>query len=205
MSPVLVVYGDFNCPFSALASERARRLERQGLARVDWRCVEHDPSIGPDEFPIDGAHHDQYAAEIDRVRALAVDGEADELQVPSRRLNTRDLNHTYASADSRQRAALRQTLFAAYWVHDLDVTDDAVLESIISDVPATKRSDDHPPGEVASRSDVAEFFVRTWMAEWREVGRGTVPVVVADEGSVARGVDALELLAELGRAEHADA
>ena len=41
----LVVYGDFNCPFSALASRRVDRIEAQGRARVDWRAVEHDEQI----------------------------------------------------------------------------------------------------------------------------------------------------------------
>lgn len=200
VSPTIVVYGDFNCPFSALAAERSARLERAGLARVDWRCVEHDPSIGPNEYPLTGAHHDQYAAEIEHVRSLAVDGEADAFRVPSRRLNTRDLNHTYASADTGRRASLRQALFAAYWIHDLDVTDDAVLESLIDDVPPTPSAD---PG--SSRSDVAEFFVRTWSAEWHDIGRGTVPVVLTDDGTVARGLDALDLLAGLGRSERIDA
>ncbi|TDT15644.1 putative DsbA family dithiol-disulfide isomerase [Ilumatobacter fluminis] len=200
VSPALVVYGDFNCPYSALASERAARLEQHGAARVEWRCVEHDPSIGPDEFPMTGAHHDQYATEIEHVRALSSDGEADGFRVPSRRLNTRDINHTYASADSVRRAGLRQTLFAAYWIRDLDVTDDAVIESLVADVPSSLSDD-----ESSSRSDVAEFFVRTWTAEWREVGRGTVPVVVTDAGTVARGLDALELLSELGRTDRVDA
>ncbi|MEQ9162440.1 MAG: DsbA family protein, partial [Ilumatobacter fluminis] len=146
MSPALVVYGDFNCPYSALASERAARLERDGAAQVDWRCVEHDPSIGPDEFPMTGAHHDQYATEIEHVRALSSDGEADGFRVPSRRLNTRDINHTYASADSVRRAALRQTLFAAYWIRDLDVTDDAVIESLIADVPSSLSDDESSGG-----------------------------------------------------------
>ena len=41
----LVVYGDFNCPFSALASARVAVLEDRGLAEIDWRGVEHAPEI----------------------------------------------------------------------------------------------------------------------------------------------------------------
>lgn len=200
MIPSIVVYGDFNCPYSALAGERAARLERDGRARVDWRCVEHDPSIGPHDHPMTASHHDQYTSEIEHVRSLAVDGEADGFRVPCRRLNTRDLNLTYASADTARRSSLRQALFAAYWIHDVDLTDDSVVESVVVDVPATSSTDTGSP-----RSDVAEFFVRTWSAEWHDVGRGTVPVVVTDDGTVARGVDALELLAALDRTERVDA
>jgi len=36
----LVIYGDSNCPFSALASDRVARLEATGRAVVEWRAVE---------------------------------------------------------------------------------------------------------------------------------------------------------------------
>jgi hypothetical protein len=41
----LAVYGDFNCPFSALATARATVLEARGLAVIEGRAVEHDPAI----------------------------------------------------------------------------------------------------------------------------------------------------------------
>lgn len=37
----LVLYGDFNCPWSYLASRRAALLATDGVT-VDWRAVEHD-------------------------------------------------------------------------------------------------------------------------------------------------------------------
>jgi hypothetical protein len=41
----VIVYGDFNCPYSYLASQRAEGLIRGGLARIDWRAVEHDRGL----------------------------------------------------------------------------------------------------------------------------------------------------------------
>ena len=41
----LIIYGDFNCPFSALASARAADIEARALAVIDWRTVEHDEDI----------------------------------------------------------------------------------------------------------------------------------------------------------------
>ena len=38
----VVVYGDFNCPWSYLASRRAAVLAEDGVD-VDWRAVEHEP------------------------------------------------------------------------------------------------------------------------------------------------------------------
>src|SRR5215217_3675176 len=43
-SPVhrLVIFGDFSCPWSYLASRRAALLAGDGV-EVDWRAIEHDP------------------------------------------------------------------------------------------------------------------------------------------------------------------
>jgi hypothetical protein len=35
----LIVYGDFNCPYSYLASQRVDELARLGQAEVEWRAV----------------------------------------------------------------------------------------------------------------------------------------------------------------------
>ncbi len=44
---MVIVYGDFNCPYSYLASQRADLIACGGVAAVDWRAVEHDrgPSL----------------------------------------------------------------------------------------------------------------------------------------------------------------
>ena len=41
----LVLYGDFNCPYSYLASTRVDVLLERQIAEVEWRAVEHDPAI----------------------------------------------------------------------------------------------------------------------------------------------------------------
>ncbi|MGH3198227.1 MAG: hypothetical protein ACRDNT_20450, partial [Streptosporangiaceae bacterium] len=41
----VIVYGDFNCPYSYQASQRSEGLIRAGLARIDWRAVEHDRGL----------------------------------------------------------------------------------------------------------------------------------------------------------------
>jgi predicted DsbA family dithiol-disulfide isomerase len=46
----VIVYGDFNCPYCYLASQRADRLVREGKAEVGWRAVEHRPRL-----PVTGA------------------------------------------------------------------------------------------------------------------------------------------------------
>ena len=69
----VIVYGDFNCPYSYLASQRADLLSRAGVA-VDWRAVEHDRGL-----PVTGSRSDSDRATWDRelaeVASLALPGE----------------------------------------------------------------------------------------------------------------------------------
>jgi hypothetical protein len=54
----VIVYGDFNCSYGYLASQRVDLLKQLGKAELDWRAVEHDPRL-----PLTGAR-----AEADRER-----------------------------------------------------------------------------------------------------------------------------------------
>ncbi len=70
----LIVYGDFNCPFSALASARVGYLERNGLADVDWRAVEHAPDIPSEGRDLIGDLRGELRGELDQIRSLLTDG-----------------------------------------------------------------------------------------------------------------------------------
>ena len=50
----LTIYGDFNCPFSALASVRADVLIAAGGYEVEWRAVQHDTAIPVAGEPVGG-------------------------------------------------------------------------------------------------------------------------------------------------------
>ena len=39
----IIIYGDFNCLYCHLASQRAGQLVRAGTTHVEWRAVEHRP------------------------------------------------------------------------------------------------------------------------------------------------------------------
>ena len=54
----LVVYGDFNCPLSYLASVRVDAIHAAGLAAIDWRAVERDSGI-----PDHGRRYDRELAD----------------------------------------------------------------------------------------------------------------------------------------------
>ena len=190
----IVLYGDFNCPFSAVANSRAARLAAAGTVEVEWRCVEHDPSIGPCEAPLTDLQRSAFEAELDQIRELLTDDEPDRFRVPSRRLNTRDLNRIYAETPVTQRAALRAALFDAYWWDDIDLTDVAVVAAIVDGL--TRDGDTNGP-EMRPGARVAARDVAAWQQQWRDLAHSIVPAMVLPDGYISRGLGALARLAGL--------
>ena len=70
----VIVYGDFNCPYSYLASQRADELDQTATEMVGWRAVEHDRGLALTGTPSD---RDQAAweRELAEVARLALPGE----------------------------------------------------------------------------------------------------------------------------------
>lgn len=187
-TPSVVIYGDFNCPFSALANDRANRLAALGRLNVDWCSVEHDTTIGPHDTPLTSAQAAAFRAELDQIADILTPDETVRFRVPSRRLNTRDLNRTYAAMPDAHRPALRTAIFDAYWVDDRDLTSDLVIAEIV-DAIAPSRRPDHVSDDEAKRRVV------TWQREWEELPRPIVPTMIIDHGYVSRGLGALARLA----------
>lgn len=57
----VIIYGDFNCPYSYLASQRADLLSRMDIAKVEWRAVEHDRGL-----PVTGKRARARSCRLDR-------------------------------------------------------------------------------------------------------------------------------------------
>jgi hypothetical protein len=178
----LVVYGDFNCPFSALASARTSELERRGLAQVEWRAVEHDTSIPERGLDVDGSRADGFRDELDQIRGLLVDGEPDRLRVPRRQVNTRLATERFAGTPAAARPSTRQELFAAHWERGDDIGDPEVLDRL---------------GEGPADASLAAQWREGWLAATTS-GKGSgpiVPALVLPDGYVSRGLGALARLA----------
>jgi 2-hydroxychromene-2-carboxylate isomerase len=173
----LVIYGDFNCPYSALASSRAERLERAGAARVEWRAVEHDPVIPPTGINVDGEVADELDRELDEVRRLLVAGETLELRRPTVRNNTHAAVAAYAATESSRRPVLRAELFDAVWTRGAQLDERFLVE--------------------LGCEGAEPELVATWRAEWLGTGRPIVPSMVLPDGYVSRGLGALARLADL--------
>lgn len=174
----LIVYGDFNCPFSALASARVSRLERLGAVHVDWRAVEHAPDIPPAGIEITGGLVSELQRELEQIRGRLSANEPDQLTLPTRQPNTCLATAAYAATPTPDRPAMRDRLFAAHWRDGADLTDDATLARLGATTTDTATADQ-------------------WRAEWTAVTEPIVPVMVLSDGYISRGLGALARLAKL--------
>jgi predicted DsbA family dithiol-disulfide isomerase len=173
----LIVYADFNCPYSALASCRVDELVRNGTAEVDWRAVEHEPEIPPDGRPMDGDFRKKIEAELDEIAELRRPDEAFKPVLPEIYPNTRETSRVFSTWQGDAADYYRREAFEAVWGRGRNISDAAVL------------------GETGV--GLREPLSDAWQREWEEIERRAVPLIVEEDGSIARGKEALALLDRL--------
>jgi hypothetical protein len=174
----VVAYGDFNCPFSALASTRVSELEQHGIARFDWRAVEHDADIPAGGVVVAGGLAATLLGELEQIRGLLRPGEPDRLRLPPRQVNTARATRRYAGAAPASRPEVREAIFAAHWERGEGIDDEAVLDGV---------------GAGPDDGDTAD----AWRAGWNAATTPIVPVLVLPDGYVSRGLGALDRLATM--------
>lgn len=184
----LVIYADFNCPYSCLASARADAVLGRGDVEVEWRAVEHDRSIPKPSEPVEGRVLAMLEREVDEVRGLLRPGETFPIRRPPVHPNTASAIAAFAAAPPGARHDLRRRLFAALWFDGRDTGDPAVVHDLGGDAPA---------GELP--------LVTEWRAAWIALRRTVVPMLVLPDGYVSRGLGALTRLADLAAAPAAGA
>lgn len=177
---ILTIYGDFNCPFSALASVRADALIVRGGYQIDWRAIQHDTTIPAAGEPVDDEAAAGLAAEIATILDLAGSDRRVHLAVPPVRSNTALASAALAAAGADAHR-LRRRLFAAVWAEGRNLGDPAELRRLDTD-----------------RRDLA--VARRWQDEFDALPRPITPTLVLPDGYVSRGLGALARLAELATA-----
>jgi hypothetical protein len=106
----LTIYGDFNCPFSALASVRADVLRTAGTHEVDWRAVQHDTAIPIAGEPVEGDTAAGWAAEVTTILDRSEHDVRLHLVVPPVRSDTKAASAAFAGAgDDADRLRRRLT------------------------------------------------------------------------------------------------
>ena len=173
----LTIYGDFNCPFSALASVRADVLLAASICAIEWRAIQHDTTIPSDGEPVDGDTAAGLAAEVTTILDLSEQDAHLHLVVPPVRSNTATASAAFAAAgDDADR--LRRRLFAAVWVEGRNLGDPAELGRL----------------DAVGRDDV---IARRWQHELEALPQPITPTLVLPDGYVSRGLGALARLAAL--------
>lgn len=178
----LVVYGDFNCPYSYLASSRVDGLLDRGVD-VEWRAVEHDPTIPPPSRSVDGELADMLDREVADVSSLLAPEETFRIARPRIQPNTRAATRAFAALDPAAAHDVRRGLFAALWVNGCDIGAGSVVRDLTGGAGSTQ----------------AASVVAEWRASWLARTRPVVPMLVLDDGYVSRGLGALTRLAGYSR------
>lgn len=197
----IVVYGDFNCPWSYLASRRAEVLAAHGV-EVDWRAVEHDP-WRPRRFSDSSVRFACAREEMDRVVARLLPDERLPYSLAGFLPYTQAAVSAYAEAYAAGVASrVRHLVFEAFWSHGLDLGDANVLRTLLVDAVRSGSSPSEMLHEWGYAVDVtggpitttAWRLVRAWSADWRDTGKEVVPVLLAGDADPLFGVDAVEWL-----------
>jgi predicted DsbA family dithiol-disulfide isomerase len=175
----LVIYGDFNCPYSCLASTRAEALAGRGIAAVEWRSVEHDQSIPTPSEPVDGDLAEILDREVAEVRSLLRPGETFPIRRPPVRPNSAAAVAAFAAVPPERASEVRQRLFEALWFDGRDIGDRAVLD------------------DLGANAELDAPQVATWRDGWLALERRVVPMLVLSDGYASRGLGALTRLADL--------
>jgi DSBA-like thioredoxin domain len=220
----VIVYGDFNCPYSYLASQRVDSLARLGIAEVDWRAVEHDPGLPHFGRPAD-ADSERWAAELADVAGRALPGEDVPGSPPAMVSNTAAAVAAYAEAVSDGvQDELRRSLFQAIWAEGRHISSATEVKRLVSAIMAPAvpilphlASPDlslpilaEPDPEKVVRLEGGTIAldggplttaghrrIRQWRREWQCLPAQVIPALVAPDGSVHLGTAALEYLASL--------
>lgn len=203
----VVVYGDFNCPFSYLASRRVDVLVKAGLD-VEWRAVQHAPGLPVTGQRLDAAGQAEMNAEVGVVRQLLLPDE--ELAVGALSLLPRTEAAVSAYAEAVGAGVgdeVRRLLFDAYWLRGVDIGSPEVLRTLLANAMRSGHSASFTVRESGyavstNRGPITLAAYRricAWRCAWNELGTQTTPTLAVGR-QVLAGNDALRwLVREPGR------
>lgn len=198
----VIVYGDFNCPDSYLASRRVDVLVKAGRD-VEWRAVQHAPGLPVTGRRLDAAGQAELDAEVRAARQWLSPDE--ELPVGTLSLLPRTEAAVSAYAEAVGAGVgdeVRRLLFDAYWLRSLDIGSPEVLRTLLAEAMRSGHSASFTVRESGyavstNRGPItlaAYRRVSAWRCSWNELGTQTTPTLVAGNRVLA-GNDALQWLA----------
>lgn len=205
MSPTrTLLYADFTCPWSYLAHRRLGQLRSAGLD-FELRAVEHSPWQAVTRTTVD----DQFAClreEVDNVAALLLPGEDLPYDLYGFVPHTRGAVNGQAEAHGAGVAAVTAPLlFEAFWLHGLDLDNASVVRTLLAEAVLGGDSPSDPLRRWGRTLDVTGGpmtslgwrLARGWRAQWMDLAKQVVPVLVTPRGTHYYGADVLTHLATL--------
>lgn len=220
----LTIYGDFNCPYSYLASQRASQLIRGGMAQADWRAVEHDRRLALTGTS-SAAGRGTRERELAEIAALALPGEHAPAAPPPVVSNTRAAVAAYAEAISDGIAdEVRRRLFRAIWAEGRHLSSAYEVRRLVTrlmwpqedigdrlaspDIPSlldrdpdlariTRKSGGTIAPDGGPLTAAGWQRIRQWRADWLVLPSQVIPVVIGPDQVLRSGVDGLGYLADL--------
>lgn len=199
MRPSGVLYLDFTCAWSYLASRRAAVLQASGGPVLDVRAVEHAASVGG-----------TVADSLTRLRTTAE-------QVAGHLLTGEELPYALAGFVPHTKAAVsgyaeaygagvasrvRHLLFEGFWLHAVDLGDPYLVRTLLVDAVRSGSSPSEALREWGYAVDMTGRpitttgcrLVRQWRAQWSELDVGGVPLLVIDDAAPLVGAAAVAWL-----------
>lgn len=197
-----LVYADFSCPECFVAHRQCAALEGAGVA-VDWRAVESRPRLQVTPARRTEQERAGLAQRLADVADLLPPGDAVP-QVSAVDPRTTPAVSAYAEVHGLAVAAdVRAVLFDLYWRAGADLGDPGALRTPLTGPLLRSGAAADPLRESGWAISVTGGPVTTdayrriarWRAEWADLGRPPLPVVLVD-GATLVGVDALHRLAK---------
>ncbi|HEY5786862.1 MAG TPA: DsbA family protein [Microlunatus sp.] len=200
----IVVYGDFACPWSYLASQRADRLEAHGT-NVDWRAVES--CLRAWDTRATKRRLEQVRDAIPEVRAALVPGESFPASLGRYGPLTAAAVSAYAEGCAAERSTvIRRLLFDALWVHGVDLNNANALRRLTAPMLMDSASPSAVVQEWGMVPDVTGGPVSTpawslrqeWASSWQYIQSHRTPWLLVD-GQPTFGYAAVAWLGALVR------
>ncbi len=172
----IVVYGDLNCPFCYALEERL--IASDVVQQIEWRLVEHAPSLPSEPENAQFAQLEELAQEMEAIVERAPDVKLGRPQFrPNSRLAIRAVAEACA-VDPVRAWTLRLSLFRALWRNGRNIADPEVVNGLV------ERAGLSPQGNTAEAAETA----RRWTREWHDAKFDRIPVMLSDVGTRLLGL-----------------
>lgn len=176
-----IVYADLNCPFCFALHERLIKLDY--IAQVDWRSIEHAPSM---QYDVNDLHiHTELTREVSHVREVAPEIN---IVIPPSRPNSKYAIEMVSQAyhiDPKKAIRFRTLVYRSLWHDGLDFSDKSIIDNlrIESGLPAFEISD-------AIRKEIKQ-----WNREWIDGDFAkNLPITLTDNGNKILGLPSYEVI-----------